>query len=673
MSDQITRTRIALLISLVIFFPVQGLAQTPMTFDQAIQEGQAFGKAQPQGKDAANNLINNAQTQGVPGLTPQAQSQAQAEGSFYSNNPGQLNPLGTSALQSTDVGQWLEQSYNLRPRTVINPDDPMITLSQQAASGLTGCITQQVCTQPTSQMVSGTRQVTCSVEYTERSAQCSYTLPPPTTQWRPWLKVEVVGQNILWASLWAFRLSLDTNGDGIYDRTILTPSGVQNIMGFHTSGPYLFQAGWWWSWWWSWSWWWNSVWTLNSSGNWIPPTTPVSNSWWVPSDSASYPNRQTAAGYLMRIVANAFGVNTQDLKRSSEWFGEGSCFELGSDHCYSAVWEKPYIVLPPASPATIAAACGAYINNQCTMAEEQCTPAGCTRSYVCVDQTRTDGCAPYRDRGCTLNSSTCAATDQYGLCLTQNEIYACTVQTLEQGCAQESTQVICPGSLDGIRCLNPSECADTASTPSGDLALAASNMQSLDAVEHDHTNNPLVIFTGNSLGCRKSIASWITRDCCTLDAVLLGCSSSEELLQTRRQKGQCVEVGTYCSQQINLLFTSICVEQTTSFCCFSSKLTRIIQQQGRQQLGIGWGSPQNPDCRGFTPQELQAINFEKIDFSEYYSDISYVVPDNGQLSTQVQGSSALTPNPGSVPPPSIGISQGQVQQDINQFYGTHGP
>ena len=134
-----------------------------------------------------------------------------------------------------------------------------------------------------------------------------------------------------------------------------------------------------------------------------------------------------------------------------------------------------------------------------------------------------------------------------------------------------------------------------------------------------------------------------------------------------------MDVGTYCSQSIDLVFTTVCVENTTSYCCFSSKLVRIIQEQGRPQLGIGWGTPKNPDCRGFTPEELQQINFEKIDFSEYYSDITYVVPDNAQQSSQVQGSGALTPDPGSVPPPPVGISQGQVQQDINQFYGTHAP
>lgn len=55
-------------------------------------------------------------------------------------------------------------------------------------------------------------------------------------------------------------------------------------------------------------------------------------------------------------------------------------------------------------------------------------------------------------------------------------------------------------------------------------------------------------------------------------------------------------------------------------------MARIIHQQGRSQLNTigGFGSPENPDCRGLTPEEFQSIDFSKIDFSEYYGDL---VPD----------------------------------------------
>ncbi|EBZ2008232.1 conjugal transfer protein [Salmonella enterica subsp. enterica serovar Newport] len=84
--------------------------------------------------------------------------------------------------------------------------------------------------------------------------------------------------------------------------------------------------------------------------------------------------------------------------------------------------------------------------------------------------------------------------------------------------------------------------------------------------------------------------------------------------------GYCHEVGTYCKKKIPLLG---CVQKATSYCCFNSKLARIIHEQGRPQLKnfSGWGSSGSPQCRGFTPDEFAAINFAEIDLSEYVEDM----------------------------------------------------
>ncbi|MFT6220349.1 MAG: hypothetical protein ACJAVG_001064 [Rickettsiales bacterium] len=52
-------------------------------------------------------------------------------------------------------------------------------------------------------------------------------------------------------------------------------------------------------------------------------------------------------------------------------------------------------------------------------------------------------------------------------------------------------------------------------------------------------------------------------------------------------------------------------------------------EQGRAQLGIGWGSPQGPNCSGFTPEQLQSLRFDQMDLSEISADIagSAVMPD----------------------------------------------
>lgn len=55
---------------------------------------------------------------------------------------------------------------------------------------------------------------------------------------------------------------------------------------------------------------------------------------------------------------------------------------------------------------------------------------------------------------------------------------------------------------------------------------------------------------------------------------------------------------------------------------FDSKLAKIVQEQGRSwQLGIGFGSGNNPDCRGITIEELQAIDFGRLNFADFYEDM----------------------------------------------------
>jgi hypothetical protein len=63
----------------------------------------------------------------------------------------------------------------------------------------------------------------------------------------------------------------------------------------------------------------------------------------------------------------------------------------------------------------------------------------------------------------------------------------------------------------------------------------------------------------------------------------------------------------------------------------------LIQENGRRQIGRSWGSPENPDCSGLSPEELSRMDFSTIDFSELFEDIrSNMVPkDQGQSLAKV--------------------------------------
>ena len=91
----------------------------------------------------------------------------------------------------------------------------------------------------------------------------------------------------------------------------------------------------------------------------------------------------------------------------------------------------------------------------------------------------------------------------------------------------------------------------------------------------------------------------------------LSCDSTEQVMALKRGQNLCVHVDTYCSKK-----AFVCVERKERHCCFNSKLAKIINRQGREQLGM----PMNT-CSGFNQEQLQALDFTRIDLSEFIADI----------------------------------------------------
>jgi len=98
---------------------------------------------------------------------------------------------------------------------------------------------------------------------------------------------------------------------------------------------------------------------------------------------------------------------------------------------------------------------------------------------------------------------------------------------------------------------------------------------------------------------------------------LSSCEPEEQQLGIKRGKGLCYQIGTYCSKDS----VTGCLESKTAFCCYNSKLARLINHQGKEQLRMGLGSPETPNCGGFSLEEFQQLDLSKMDLSEFYADI----------------------------------------------------
>lgn len=97
----------------------------------------------------------------------------------------------------------------------------------------------------------------------------------------------------------------------------------------------------------------------------------------------------------------------------------------------------------------------------------------------------------------------------------------------------------------------------------------------------------------------------------------LKCDQKEILVAMKRKADLCHYIGSYCSSKA----LGGCVTKMETQCCYISKLTKIVNVQGKAQLGRGWGTPENPSCEGFTAQDLEKIDFSKMDLAGFYDDV----------------------------------------------------
>ena len=132
-------------------------------------------------------------------------------------------------------------------------------------------------------------------------------------------------------------------------------------------------------------------------------------------------------------------------------------------------------------------------------------------------------------------------------------------------------------------------------------------------------------------------------DCCAdggwgTSSGLASCNEEEEALGKAKEKKLTIYIGDYCAEKI----LGACIRKKKSYCVYDNKMARIIQQQGAiAQLGTSLGAPDNAHCDPITPEQLQKINFDLIDFSDFYDDMynNMTLPDTSEIKARV--SSAL--------------------------------
>ena len=242
-------------------------------------------------------------------------------------------------------------------------------------------------------------------------------------------------------------------------------------------------------------------------------------------------------------------------------------------------------------------------------------------------------CESLEDKACSYRSEACSQYNEHGNCILWERAYSCPAG----GSAAAETRTICTG---GTRHCPDGNCsADTKLYAKvSDLGIASANLSALRAISSDMDEGLAAgdaIFTGDTHHCRiKPVGQFI--DCCQPNKGLITrhfdgfCRPIEEALAEKRDAGLC----RACAGSPLLGEPSNPVWQRMPDP--PARLLLLCEQtrpyhpaaRGGNQLGMGWGSAESPDCTPLTISQIEQIDFSALDFSEIFPEI-YQAAENG--------------------------------------------
>ena len=255
------------------------------------------------------------------------------------------------------------------------------------------------------------------------------------------------------------------------------------------------------------------------------------------------------------------------------------------------------------------------------------------RDYQCNRFTPAQDCSALEATpGCTFVREDCLTEE--APCRTFERVYDCPLPPEPTG----AQQFICDGD---VYCLD-GECETIEREASTEFKDAAVALNTMAQARREFDPATLSLFKGERETCHSNVFGVL--NCCKGKGfaslpgsdllVALGCDREEVLLHQRDAQGLCAYVGSYCSDSV----LGVCVTRKKVYCCFQSKLSRILQEQGRLQLPKPWAKPKVEQCAGFTIDEFARLDLSRIDFSEVYAEFAAAakLPDELEAAATLQ-------------------------------------
>jgi len=343
--------------------------------------------------------------------------------------------------------------------------------------------------------------------------------------------------------------------------------------------------------------------------------------WYSESGSASCSERRTQSATPNQDVRSLLhdGVNTIHLRtvvvdKGESWArfrlsGWCDCADTWTRSCSDDVESREScqlidtVCIEGANETRIVD--GIPVTRDCWVTQER---------YACDDPMEPEdaACDALRADGCEQMDASCTATDESGLCTQWRYDFRCpTGEPATTAVTVCGSDLYCPGGA----CVSDVPAIESAAE---DLPYAATMLAAAQTTADDFDADTLSLFKGEGMKCSKDDFGYA--DCCAddgwgQDIGLAQCSADEQTLGLAKQAGMTHYVGSYSTGLFN-------TTTKKSYCVYGSLLSRIINEAGHEQFDIDWGSAREPNCRALTTEEVEALDWSIIDFSEFYATAS---------------------------------------------------
>lgn len=301
---------------------------------------------------------------------------------------------------------------------------------------------------------------------------------------------------------------------------------------------------------------------------------------------------------------------------------DGQCVDFQSPAPVGAECTAPVDICTDSSPVTRTIN-GVQVTKPCWAWD---------RSYSCTTLTQGENdCGDLESNSsCRFDREVClddpAPTN--GNCQVLERVYFCPTG----GTTAEPTQYVCG---DDVYCIN-GECEAIEREPSTEFKDALVGLNALGQANAEFDENTLTLFRGTRETCHKKVFG--LANCCSGKGVPVLtpwlCNAAEKELDRKDDAGLCTKVGTYCSDSV----LGVCVTRKDAYCCYQSKISRILQEQGRPQIGKPYGRPKTEQCQGFTIEEFARLDLSVMDFREVYAEFEDAVrlPNEAEALVDIQ-------------------------------------